>query len=141
MLHSGSCVTVLLRPEVRFAVPVTVLWALLGLALLGAAAFVIARLGAATLGPYSTRLVALAGTIAAYYGALSLSRRFPALFHPERVRLLHYLVPVAGVLGLLWCLANVVRNWRSEVHGLVQACLRLLLLVVLAALARLCFSL
>jgi hypothetical protein len=118
----------------------TVLWALLGLALLGAAAFVIARLGAATLGPYSTRLVALAITIAGYYGALSLSRHFPAPFQPERVRPLHYLVPVAGGLGLLYCLLQLVRNWRSEVHGLLQAALRLLLLVVLAALARLCFS-
>jgi hypothetical protein len=119
----------------------TVLWALLGLALLGAAAFVIIRLGAATLGPYSTRLLALAATIAGYYGALSLSRFFPAPFHPERVRLLHYLVPVAGGLGLLYCLVNVVRNWRSEVHGLLQAALRLMLLIALAALARLCFTL
>jgi len=119
----------------------TVLWALVGLALLGMAAFVIARLDAAALGPYSTRLVALAVTIAAYYGALSLARHFPAPFHPERVRLLHYLVPVAGGLGLLYCLVNVVRNWRSEVHGLLQAALRLMLLIALAALARLCFTL
>jgi hypothetical protein len=57
------------------------------------------------------------------------------------VRLLHYLVPVAGGLGLLYCLVNVVRNWRSEVHGLLQAALRLMLLIALAALARLCFTL
>jgi hypothetical protein len=121
--------------------PATVLWALLGLALLGAAAFVIARLGPATLGPYSTRLVALALTIAGYYGALSLARHFPAPFRTERVRLLHYLVPVAGGLGLLYCLWNVARNWRSELHGLLQAALRLLLLIALATLARWCFSL
>jgi hypothetical protein len=119
----------------------TVLWALLGLALLGAAAFVIARLGATTLGPYSTRLLALAATIGGYYGALSLSRHFPSLFHPERLRLLHYLVPVAGGFGLLYCLVSVLRNGRAELHGLLQALLRLLLLVLLAALARLCFSL
>jgi hypothetical protein len=118
----------------------TVLWALLGVALLVAAAFVIARLAPATLGPYSTRLVALAITIAGYYGALSLARHFPAPFHPERVRLLHYLVPVAGGLGLLYCVVNVVRSWRSELHGLLQAALKVVLLVALAALARLCFS-
>jgi hypothetical protein len=119
----------------------TVWWALLGLGLLGAAGFVIARLGAATLGPYSTRLVALAVTLAGYYGALSLSRHVPAPFHPERVRLLHYLVPVAGGLGLLYCLVQVVRNWRAEVHGLLQAVLRLAALTALGLLARLCFSL
>jgi hypothetical protein len=86
-------------------------------------------------------LVALAVTIAAYYGALSLSPHFPGLFHDERVRLLHYLVPIAGGLGLLYCLINVVRGWRSEVHGLLQACLKLLLLVALASVARLCFTL
>jgi len=120
---------------------VMVWWALLGLALLGAAAFVIARLGAATLGPYSTRLVALAVTLAGYYGALSLSRHFPAPFHPERVRLLHYLVPAIGGIGLLYCLLQVVRNWRGEVRGLLKAALQLVALTALGALARLCFSL
>jgi hypothetical protein len=118
----------------------TVWWALLGLALLGAAAFVIARLGAATLGPYSTRLVALAVTLAGYYGALSLGRHFPAAFRPERVRLLHYAVPAAGGLALCYCLVQVARKWRGEVHGLLQAVLRLAALMALAVLARLCFS-
>jgi hypothetical protein len=116
-------------------------WALLGVALLGVAAFVIVRLGAATLGPYSTRLIALAVTLAGYYGALSLARHFPAPFHPERIHPLHYVVPAAGGLGVIYCLIQVMRNWRAEVHGLLQAALRLAALMALAALARLCFSL
>jgi len=118
----------------------TVWWALLGLGLLAAAAVLIARLGAATLGPYSTRLVALAAAIAGYYGALSLAQHFAAPFHPERLRLLHYLVPVAGAAGALYCLFQVVRRWRAEVAGLLMASLRLLLLVALGAFARWCFS-
>ena len=78
----------------------TLLWSLLGLVLLGTIAWVIVRLGASTLGPYSTRLLAVGASLAGYYGALSLSRPTPALYQPVRLRPLQYAVPLAALVAL-----------------------------------------
>ena len=118
----------------------TVLWALLGLIMLGAIAWLIVGLGASTLGPYSTRLLAVGASLAGYYGALSLSRHMPALYQPVHLRFLQYAVPLAGGLALLYCGWRVAQRWHSELHGLLGSLWRLAVLVALAALARLCFS-
>jgi hypothetical protein len=118
----------------------TLLWTLLGLLLLGVIAWVIVRIAATALGPYSTRLLALGAALMGYYGGLSLSQHAPILFHPVRLRALQYAVPIAGVLALLYCGWRIVQNWRSELQGLLGCLYKLVLVLLLAALARFCFS-
>ncbi len=119
---------------------VTILWAALGVALIGAAAVLIGRLPATALGPYSTRLIAIGAALAAYYGALSLAHRAPGLFHPVRLPALRYGVPIVAGSGALYCAVRVLQQWKSEVHGLLVGLLQLLALVGLAVLARLCLA-
>ena len=118
----------------------SILWALAGAVLLALAAVTIMRLQPAALGPHSTRLVAILVGLAAYYGALSLTRHIPALANPVRLRLLAWAVPVAAALAVLYCAWRILQNWHTELHGLVKGVLRLLLIVALAVLARLCFT-
>jgi hypothetical protein len=118
----------------------TVLWTLLGLLLLGAIAWLIARIAATAMGPYSTRLLAVGATLIGYYGGLSLSRHAPILFHPVHLRVLQFAVPVAGMLALFYCGWRIVQNWRSELQGLLGCLYKLALVLLLAALARFCFS-
>jgi hypothetical protein len=119
----------------------TLLWALLGVVFVGLIAAVIVRLDAAALGPYSTRLVAVAAALAAYFGAWSLARHVPALSHPVRLRLMAWGVPLSAALALLYCLWRVLQNWQSELHGLMRGLFKLALVLLLAVLARLCFTL
>jgi hypothetical protein len=118
-----------------------ILWALAGLVLLGLSAAAIVKLDAAALGPHSTRLVAILVALAAYFGALPLARHVPALANPVRLRILAWLVPIAGAAAVLYCAWRVLQNWHAELHGLVRGLLKLLLIVALAVLARLCFTL
>ena len=117
-----------------------VLWVLLGLALLGIIVWIIARMGPTTLGPYSTRLLAVSACLVGYYGALSLSRHMPLLYHPVRLRALQYGVPLAGALALLYCGVRVAQSWQSELHGLLGSLYWMALVMALAALARWCLS-
>ena len=117
-----------------------VFWSVLGCVLLIAAIVVIVRMQGAALGPYSTRLLGIAMVCAGYYGALGWLR-----FGQTSGRLLHwrfllYLVPAVVALGTLYCIWRVVQNWRAEVHGLVKTLLKLILVLVLGALAWLCFT-
>jgi hypothetical protein len=115
-------------------------WSILGCLLLLAAIVLIARLPAATLGPYSTRLLGIGVLCAGYYGALSWLRFGRSAAHAPRWHVLVYLVPILAAVGALYCLWRVVQNWRSEVHGFVKTLLSLLALLVLGALAWLGFT-
>lgn len=118
-----------------------ILWALAGTVLLAIAATVIVRLEPLALGPHSTRLLAILLGLAAYFGALSLTRHVPALANPVRLRPLAWAVPLAGAAAVLYCAWRILQSWHSELHGLVRGLLRLLLIVALAVLARLCLTL
>jgi len=118
-----------------------VLWTILGLAGVTAIAALIVRLEPVALGPQSTRLLALGLALAAYFGALSVTRHVPALAQPVRLRPIAWLVPLAGGGGLLYCAWGVLQNWSSELHGLIRALLKILVVLALALLARLLFSL
>ena len=116
-----------------------VVWLILGCLLLAAAGAMVARLEAAALGTYSTRLLALGTLCAGYYGALRWLRfgqPARALHWPP----LRYALPSAAGAGALYCLYRVSRNWRAEVHGLGRTLLKLLLIWVLSALAWLCLT-
>ena len=124
----------------RGAHSVTLLWALPGLVFLGLIAWVIVRMSGTTLGPYSIRLLALGAGLVGYYGAMSLSRHMPVLFRPVHLPVLQYAVPIAGALALLYCGWRVLQNWQSELQGLLGCLYKLTVVLVLAALARFCFS-
>ena len=117
------------------------LWSLLGLVCVGLTAALIARFEPAALGPHSTRLLAIAVALATYFGVFSFTRHIPALAQPVRLRPITWLIPLAGGAALLYCAWRVLQNWSAELHGLVRGLLKLLLVVVLAVLARLCFTL
>ncbi|HXR18676.1 MAG TPA: hypothetical protein VN757_01925 [Steroidobacteraceae bacterium] len=89
----------------------TLLWALLGVVFVGLIAAVIVRLDAA------------------------------ALSHPVRLRLMAWGVPLSAALALLYCLWRVLQNWQSELNGLLRGLFKLALVLLLAVLARLCFTL
>ncbi len=118
----------------------TVLWTALGAALLIAAAVVIVRLEGASLGPYSTRLLAIAIGLAAYYGALSWAHYASWVFHPVRLPFMQYAVPVSAIVAALYCSWRIWQNWRTELHGLLRGAFKLVLVLALATLARLCLS-
>jgi len=44
-------------------------------------------------------------------------------------------------LALLYCLWRVLQNWQSELNGLLRGLFKLALVLLLAVLARLCFTL
>ena len=111
------------------------IWSIVGCLLLLAAIVVIARMPGLTLGPYSTRLLGIGVVCAGYYGSLRWLRLGRAAALPLRWQPLRYGVPALAIGGALYCLWQVVRNWRSEVHGLVRTLLLLILLLVLGALA------
>src|SRR5579872_3902089 len=95
-------------------------WLLLGCLLLAAAVAIVAYLDGASLGPYSTRLLAIGVLCAGYYGAFRWTR-----FGQAPVRALHwpflrYALPSAAGLGALYCMYRIAINWRAEVHGLVK---------------------
>lgn len=116
------------------------IWLLLGCLLLVTAGVVIARMDAATLGPYSTRLLAIAVACAGYYGALSWLRYGRAPGQALRWHFMAYAVPIAAGAGALYCLWRVVQGWRTEVHGLAKTLLTLLLVLALGALAWWCLT-
>jgi hypothetical protein len=118
-----------------------VIWTVLGLVLLGLIAAVIARLEPAALGRDSTRLLAVGAALATYFGLFSFTHHLPALAQPVRLRPITWLVPLAAGAALLYYAWRVLQNWSSELHGLMRGLLKLLLVVVLAVLARLCFTL
>ncbi len=118
-----------------------VLWSVLGLVLVGAIAVLIARLEPAALGPHSTRMLAIGVALATYFGLFSLTRHILALSQPVRLRPIAWLVPLVGGGAVLYCAWRVLQNWSSELHGLVRGALKLILVVALAVLARLCFTL
>ena len=117
-----------------------VIWSVIGCLLLVAAAIVIARMPGASLGPYSTRLLGIAVVCAGYYGAVSWLRfgRPAALALHWHVML--YVVPVLAGLGAIYCIWRAIQNWRAEVHGFVKTLLKLLVVLVLGALAWLCLT-
>lgn len=117
-----------------------VIWTVLGCALLIAVAVVTARLQGASLGPYSTRLLAIGATIVGYYGLTAWLHPVAGWFAPVRLRWLHYAVPVLAAAAALYCLWRVVQNYQSELHGLLKGALKLTLVLALAAMARLCLS-
>jgi hypothetical protein len=111
------------------------IWSIVGCLLLVAAIVVIARMPGVSLGPYSTRLLGIGVVCAGYYGAVhwmrfgragSLALHWPAL---------SYVVPALAAAGALFCLWQVFRTWRAEVHGLVRTLLLLGVLLLLGALA------
>lgn len=118
-----------------------ILWTLAGLLFAGLAVALIVKFEPAALGPHSTRLVAVSVALAAYFGVFSLTRHVPALANPARLRIIAWAVPIAGGLGVIYCAWRILRNWHSELHGLARGLLKLLLIVALAVLARLCFTL
>ncbi len=114
-------------------------WLILGCLLLVAAIAILSYMEAATLGAYSTRLLGIGAVCAGYYGlvhALRFGQRATALRWPY----LHYAVPILAGAGALYCLWQVARNWRAEVHGFVKTGLKLVLLLICGALAWLCFN-
>lgn len=117
------------------------LWTILGLAAVIGIAALILRLEPVALGPQSSRLIALSMALAAYFGVLSVTRHVPALAQPVRLRPILWLVPLAGGAGALICVWRILQNWSSELHGLLRALLKILLVVALALLARLFFTL
>jgi hypothetical protein len=119
---------------------VAILWLILGLGCIGAAALIIARLPAAHLGIYSTRLIAVCIGTLAYYSTVSTWGAVHAA-HVLRYRSLYYVVPIAAGLAVLYLLWRVAQNWRTEVHNLLHTGLKLLLVAVFAYLARWCLSL
>jgi hypothetical protein len=117
-----------------------IVWFVLGCLLLAAAVAVIAYLDGASLGPYSTRLLAMGVLCAGYYGAFTWLR-----FGQSSLRALHwpwlrYALPSAAGAGAIYCAYRIATNWRAEVHGLAKTFLKLVLLVLLGALAWLCFT-
>ncbi len=118
-----------------------VLWTLAGLLFAGLAVALIVKFEPAALGPHSTRLLALGMALAAYFGVFSATRHVPALANPVRLRIIAWAVPIAGGLGVVYCAWRILQNWHSELHGLARGLLKLLLIVALAVLARLCFTL
>jgi hypothetical protein len=119
----------------------TLLWALLGLVFSGLIAAVTLKMQPAALGPQATRLLVTIVALAAYFGALPLARHVPALSNPVRLRVIAWAIPIAGGLAVLYFTWRVLQNWHAELHGLVHGVLKLLLIVALAVLARLCFTL
>jgi hypothetical protein len=119
----------------------TLLWALLGLVFAGLIVVVTLKTQPAALGPQATRLLVTGVALAAYFGVLPLAHHVPALSNPVRLRIIAWAVPIAGGLAVLYFTWRVLQNWRSELHGLVRGVLELLLIVALAVLARLCFTL
>ena len=118
-----------------------ILWTLAGLLCAGLAVALIVKFEPAALGPHSTRLLAIGVALAAYFSVFSLTRHVPALANPVRLRIIAWAVPIAGALGVLYCAWRILQSWHSELHGLVRGLLRLLLIMALAVLARLCFTL
>jgi hypothetical protein len=119
----------------------TLLWAFLGLVFAGLIAVVTLKTRPAALGLQATRLLVTGIALAAYFGVLPLAQHVPALSNPVRLRIIAWAVPIAGGLAVLYFTWRVLQNWRSELHGLVRGVLELLLIVALAVLARLCFTL
>jgi len=118
-----------------------VLWTLAGLMFAGLAVALVVKFEPAGLGPHSTRLLAVGVALAAYFGVFSVTRHMPALANPVRLRIIAWAVPIAGGVGVLYCAWRILQNWHSELHGLARGLLKLLLIVALAVLARLCFTL
>lgn len=120
---------------------IAVLWTILGLAGVTLIAMLVLRLEPVALGPYSTRLLALTMALAAYFGVLSITHHVPALAQPVRLRPIVWLVPLAGGTGAAVLMWRVLQNRRAELHGLGRVLLKILLVVALALLTRLCFTL
>lgn len=114
-------------------------WLILGCLLLLAAVAILSYMDAASLGAYSTRLLGIGALTAGYYGLVR-SLRFGARSAVPHWHFLHYAVPIAASAGALYCLWQVARNWRAEVHGFVKTILKLVLLLICGALAWLCFT-
>jgi hypothetical protein len=114
-------------------------WLVLGCLLLIAAAVIVTYMEGAALGPYATRLLGIGAVCAGYYGLLR-GLRFGHTRALARWHLLHYAVPAAAGAGALYCLYHVARDWRTEVHGLAKTLLKLVLVLVLGALAWLCVT-
>ncbi len=117
-----------------------VFWLVLGGLLLVAASVVVAYLDGASLGPYSTRLLAIGVLCAGYYGAVRWLRFGQSAVHALHWPFLRYALPAAAGAGALYCLYRIARNWRAEVHGLVKTMLKFLLVLVMGALAWLCLT-
>jgi hypothetical protein len=115
------------------------LWPILGCLVLVAAIAVLFYMDGATLGPYSTRLLGIGALCAGYYGFLHWLR-FAQPAAVLRWHLLRYALPIIAGAGALYCLYEVARNWRAEVHGFVKTVLKLVLLLVCGAVAWLCFT-
>lgn len=111
------------------------IWSIVGGLLLVAAIVVIARMPGVSLGPYSTRLLGIGVVCAGYYGALHWMRFGRAGSQALRWYPVRYIVPAVAAAGALFCLWQVFRAWRAEVHGLVRTLLLLALLLLLGALA------
>lgn len=116
-----------------------IVWIVLGCALLVAAIVVIVRTQGVSLGPYSMRLAGIGAALAGYYLALGwIGHRVGSAY--GNWPLPHYLVPILAGLGALFCIWRVVQNWQTEMHGLVKGLVRLIVVLILAVLARLCLS-
>jgi hypothetical protein len=116
-----------------------VLWLILGCLLLVVAIAILFYMDGATLGAYSTRLLGIGAVCAGYYGLVH-TLRFGQRAAVLRWPYLHYAVPILAGAGALYCLWQVARNWRAEVHGFVKTVLKLVLLLICGALAWLCFT-
>lgn len=113
---------------------------LLGCMLLLAAAALIVRTDGTSLGPNSMRLFAIGIAVAGYYGAGSWLHGAGSPRPAQHWYGLHLLVPVAAAGGAIYCGWQVVQNWRSEVHGLAKGLLKLVMVLLLAVMARVCLS-
>jgi hypothetical protein len=114
-------------------------WLILGCLLLVAAIAILSYMDGAALGAYSTRLLGIGALCAGYYGLVR-TLRFGQNASLVRWPFLRYTVPILALVGALYCLWQVARNWRAEVHGLVKTVLKLVLLLICGALAWLCFT-
>ena len=117
-----------------------VIWSVIGCLLLVAATIVIARMQGAALGPYATRLLGIAVVCAGYYGAVSWLRFGQPTSLALRWHVMLYVVPVLAGLAAIYCIWRAIQNWRTEVHGFAKTLLKLVVVLVLGALAWLCLT-
>jgi hypothetical protein len=119
-----------------------IVWTVLGFVFLIAAGFTITRVGAAQLGEFASRFIAVVLAILGYYGLTSVSDFAPQLtLNPVNIEILRYAVPIAGAAALLYYGWKVYENRKAEIDSVMKSGIRFLLVVVFAALARFFLSL
>ena len=114
------------------------IWPIIGALLLVAAIVLIVRMLGVSLGPYSTRLLGIGVVCAGYYGSLRWLHYGRGSVTGLRWYPVRYVVPALAILGAVYCVWQIIRGWRAEVHGLVRTLLILVVLLGLGDLAWIC---